>query len=145
MPPVLRLMSQRRREWHRRRRSPAWRVLDRRVRYELRQARRNTTRDVEQHPTNSTNFARGVKRILSLDKKHQRLNIFENHSNIEIAQNIRDHFTNICTKHPAIDPDHLPAYLPAQNDLPTIDRITIYQELIKLNLSKASPPDALPK
>ena len=51
--PVLRLMSQRRREWHRRRRSTPWRVLDRRLRYELRQARQNTARDVEQLPTNS--------------------------------------------------------------------------------------------
>ena len=71
--------------------------------------------------------------------------MFENYNTIEKAQKIRDHFTNICTKYPALDPLQLPAYLPAQNDLPVIDRMTVYQELMKLNLNKASPPGELPK
>ena len=73
------------------------------------------------------------------------MNIFENYNNLETAQKIRDHFTNICTKHPAIDPTRLPSYLPAQDDLPIIERMTVYQELIKLKLTKASPPDKLLK
>ena len=125
--PVLRLMGQRRREWHRCRRSPAWRRLYRRVRYELRHARHNTARDVEQHPTNSSKFARGIKSVLSINKKHQKLNIFDQASNPEIAERIRDHFTTICTKHPPLDPNKLPAYLPAKDDILVVERETVYQ------------------
>ena len=144
-PHIVRLMRQRRSEWHRRGRSQAWHVLYRRIRQELRQSKRNTARDVEQHPTNSVKFAKRIKTVLGIKKKKLKLKCFHNLNSNEISCKIRDHFTAICTKHPPLNNTKLPAYLPANNDLPVIDRMTIYNELSKLNLNKASPVNEIPK
>ena len=79
-------------------------------------------------------------------KKGKKFNIgcLEGLSNVEISEKIRDFFTEICTKHPPLDPSKLPTFLPANDDLPNIDRMDVYRELIRLKPSKASPPGELP-
>ena len=72
------------------------------------------------------------------------MNIFSDLNDLEISDRIRDHLTNICTEHPAIDATKLPAFLPS-NAPENFDRMTIFKKLEAIRLTKASPPEDIPK
>ena len=132
-----------RREWSRGRRD-RWRVLYRQVRGEISRAKRETAADIEQHDPNSIQFTKGIKNVMNLNKKKLDINFLGDISDADIGDTIRDHYTSICTKYPSIDHCKLPAFLPA-HDYPVIDQRTVYDQLIKLKLSKASAPNQIPK
>ena len=96
------------------------------------------------NPPNSIKFAKGLKDVLGVTKKGLKLNMFSDLSDIEISGRIRDHLTTICTEHPSIDTNKLPAFIPA-NQHSDIDRMTVFKKLNSIKLTKASPPDDLPK
>ena len=114
-------MKQRRREWDMGRRH-SWRTLYHRIRREIKSAKRETASNIEVHDVNSTQFARGIRNVMGMEK-NKKFNIasFDGLSDVEIGQQIRDFFTGICTKHPPLDLAKLPALLPAWNDLPVFE------------------------
>ena len=137
-------MAQRRREWCRSNLG-AWRALYVRIRQEIRDAKRDVARNVEQHDTASVQFAKGIKSVMGFDKKGLTLHLYDGLREVEISDKIRDFFAQICTEHPALNIEKLPSYLPAKNDLPDIERYAIYTELTKIKLGKASPEGEIPK
>ena len=144
MTNIIQLMARRRREWSRGN-IGAWRALYVRIRQEVRDAKRDVARNVEQHDTTSVQFAKGIKSVMGFDKKSLTLHMYDGISDLEISEKIRDFFTKICTEHPALNIQELPSYLPAKNDLPHIERYAVFTELSKIKLSKASLKGEIPK
>ena len=66
--------------------------------------------------------------------------MFNDKSNDEISakNRVRDFFTDICSKHPAIDITKLPSYLPADNNLPMYNGPNINLQSPQIPLGKAS-------
>ena len=143
-PEIIKLMARRRRAWGQGRQD-LWRALYERIKQLIKIAKKTAATNVEKHDVNSIKFAKGIKNLLGCKKKSTKLNLFDDLSNLAAGERIRDHFTGICTKHERLDPSKLPAYLPANDDLPVIDRIAIYNEIGKLKIGKSSPPGEIPK
>ena len=65
---ILGLIRRRRKEWDRGR-MDRWRELYHTIRQQIRQAKRDTAVNIEEHPPNSIKFAKGLKNVLGVTKK----------------------------------------------------------------------------
>ena len=63
-----------------------------------------------------------------------------------VSAQICSHFTQICTTYPTVDKCKIPSYQPLHTDnIPSVTRMDVYHRLLQLKISKASPPEQLPK
>ena len=140
---ILKLMDQRRKAYDRGQ-MVLWRELYFRTKEEVKKAKSETAMLIERNQVNSSKFSKQLRCVLGKHKKKLKIPFLSHLSDEEICKKICDHFTNICTFYPRLDICDLPAFLPV-NDTPTVDRIQVYNELLKMNVNKASPPGSLPK
>ena len=66
-------------------------------------------------------------------------------SGLELANRLYNFFISVKSDVPALDYRTLPAFLPAQDELPVIRSTEVYKKLLRLSPFKVCGPDAILK
>ena len=98
--------------------------------------------------TNSRLWWKLVKRLSGNTKATTSFHIEKKNGSIlndqELVTELNEFFISVNTDIPPLNLHNLPAFLPAIDQLPTIQRYQVCNKLLKLNIMKASGPDNIP-